>query len=121
MRESEERERLLRELSRSRDAMNRGLSGVSHAVNVRERIGRSMRKHSAWWIGGAAASGFLLATLASRPPAKDGKRSERRGGLEGAGTLLGLAGSLARSVLPFLAPILKAVVLRYIDQRSADE
>lgn len=111
MKEGEERERLLRELRRSRSSVSRGLSGISHAFDVRERIERSVRFHPVWWIGGAAAAGLLLAGLTNRRPGRKGEET-RRSPIGAAA--LGVAGPMLKNVFKFLVPALRLFALRQL-------
>lgn len=123
----QERALLLEELEQSRRQLDKDLSDLSHAVNVRERLADSVRRHPSWWVAGALAGGFLVATLAGSSSLRGRKR--RRGG-ESAGELarqsifLGLLGGAGKQILRLAEPMLvryaKQEIERFVDSRTGD-
>ena len=71
-----ERALLLEELEQSRQQLDDDLSDLGHAVNVRERLADSVRQHPTWWVAGALAGGFLVATLAGSSSRRDRKEKK---------------------------------------------
>ena len=74
----------MRDLNRSRRTVSGGLARISHAVNVKERLGRSVRSHYVWWIGGAVVAGIIASGISGgrekpddvvSPPNSDSQRN----------------------------------------------
>jgi hypothetical protein len=115
MSRAEERERLLRNLERSRRKLDRRISNVSHSLDVSERIGRSVKDNAGVWIGGGVLAGMLLAFLTatrggSRSDEDDGTR-RGRGDL----TVSRLFGPIIEHVVPLLFPAFQALAIRGIE------
>ncbi len=114
MKKGHEKEKLLRDLALSRGSVSRGLSGVSHAVNVKERLGRSIHSHYLWWIGGAIVTGIIASGISCSTGKKSNDESTRSSGI---GTLdLATFKPALVSLFKFLLPILRIFATQAIEK-----
>lgn len=121
----QERARMLEELELSRRQLDGDLEDLSHAVNVRERLADSVRRHPSWWVAGALAGGFLVASLAgSSSRGRRGKkqRDDSVADLARQSIFLGLLGSAGKQILRVAEPMLvryaKQEMERFIASRT---
>lgn len=112
-----QRERLVREIAESRQRLAGDLSGLGHAVNVRERLQDSVRRHPAWWVGGGLLAGWLVARIAVP------SRRSRRGTVDASmataakrSLFLGLLGIAGKQILRLSEPALTRLAQQEFDR-----
>lgn len=117
MSRSEERERLLRNLERSRRRLDRRLSGVSRSLDVSERVGRSIRDNTGLWIGGGVLAGIVLSVATSK--GKERAATNPSGSPGSAPSSFDVSrwfAPVVRQIAPLFLPALQTLLLRGIEQ-----
>lgn len=119
-----ERVRLRRELAESRRKLSGDVVDLGHAVDVRERLRGSVRRHPEWWIGGGLIGGLILANLLQRPQSKSGGKKDDLPAPVKSSLFLGLLGIAGKQILRLSEPALKRYAQQEIDRwaqsRGAD-
>ena len=114
MKNSTEREQLLRQLERSRRNLDRSLHSVGHSLDVSHRLETSLRKNTGWWIGGSVIAGIVIASLAS-PRSEQSDQSKKDSALRrGATNSLGFLAPLMKEAMVLFLPSLKDLILQFL-------
>ncbi len=111
-----ERARLRRELAESRRHLTRDLSELGHAVDVRERLRDSVRRHPAVWIGGGLLAGIALSSLLQIPAPRRRSGEKDASGSMKRSLFLGLLGIAGKQILRLSEPALKRYAQQEIDR-----
>jgi len=109
---------IMRELEASRRAIRRDVTALRYQLDVQERAKDAIRNHPVHWLGGFAATGFVLAFFSRRP--RRSKRLKPAGKLVSAEaapsanslTLLGVLVGIFKVLAPLLRPALSAFAAR---------
>jgi len=116
-----DKEQLMRELELSRLSLRRDFQGLQDELNVVRKLEKVVRKKPLAWLGGAAATGFVLAVLrggGGRRQAKKEKVADRAKGSRPARSLTFFGFLIA--VIKMLFPMFRPLMMAYATKRMAD-
>ena len=115
-----DKEKLLKELRRSRRAMARDAAAVVEEINLASKFKKSVRNRPLAWLGGAAALGWILAGPKTRVVTKPAKgKSPNPPEKPRPGSPVGLWGillALFKFALPLARPALSAYAARRLGE-----
>ncbi|MBL9151717.1 MAG: hypothetical protein JNK37_04515 [Verrucomicrobiales bacterium] len=114
----DERARLLREIEASRRRLAGELDGLGQAVNVRDRLAASVRRHPGRWLGGGLLAGILLSRtlLPTRRSRRDRIADSSMATAAQRSLFLGLLGFAGKQILRLSEPALTRLARQEIDR-----
>lgn len=109
----------MKELELSRLALRRDFQGLQDELNVVKKLERVVRKKPLAWLGGAAATGFVLAVLrGGGRRSKKEKASDKSTGSRPAKSLTFFGILIA--AIKMLFPMFRPLMMAYATKRMAD-